>query len=388
MSEKKSRFDNILPFIKEQSSPKRIIVIVGVLIILFICLINVYSSNAAYKGYDIIQSTTRDDGESAGYMEYADGYIRYSNDGIAYYRNRGNAVWNYTYEISNAQVKICGEYIVVGNISGRNLFIFNKNGKCSEIDAAMTITQVAVAQQGVTAVTLEDGNTNYINIYDANGNKLIYIKTVLNEDGYPLEMALSHDGTKLAVSFVSINSDEVKSHLAFYNFSGVGQNAVDRLVGGFDHYGNNLIGKIEFLSNNNVIAIAEDRISFYSISQYPELMNEITYDDQIQKVAYSADYVGVIFNNADSLEKYKMLIYNIKGQKISEIKFNEDYRNFEFTKDHILLYNDKLFTLMTMKGKVKYEDYFDMTIQKIIPIDGRQTFMIFNSKYVQQIKLK
>lgn len=388
MKEKRNGLDNIIPFIREQSSPGRIAVIVGIVVILFICLLNIYNSNVAYKGYDIVQSVTRDDGENANYMAYGEGYIRYSNDGIAYYKNRGNAVWNYTYEISNAQVRTCGDYIVVGNITGRNLYVFNKSGKKAEIDAAMTITQVAVAEQGVTAVALEDGNTNYINLYDESGNKLIYIKTVLNEDGYPLEMALSKDGTKLAVSYVSINSDEVESHLAFYNFSGVGQNAVDRLVGGFSHYGTNLIGKLEFLSNNNVVAVAEDRISFYTISQYPELKTEIEYKDQIQKVTYSEDYVGVIFNNADSLEKYKMYVYNLKGQKISELYFSEDYRNFEFSKDSILLYNDKYFTLMTLKGKIKYADNFDMTIQKIIPLDSNQNFMIFNSKYVQQIKLK
>lgn len=384
---KKNQMDNVIPYIKRKMSPAKIVMAILLIVVLIICLVNVYSSNMAYTGYDILKSVTREDGDTAYYLKYGDGYIRYSNDGIAYYKNDGTAVWNHTYEINNAQVKICGEYIVVGNITGRNLYVYNKSGLKSEIDAAMTVTQVDVAQQGVTAVSLEDGNTNYINMYDSNGTKLSYIITSLAGDGYPVDMAISNDGNKLAVSYVSVNGESLQSNVAFYNFSDVGQNSVDRLVGGFNHYGSSIVGRVEFVDNNTVLGIAEDRVSFYSITQYPELKAEVTFTDEIQKVTYNEEYVGLLFNNADSVDKYKMIIYNMKGQKVSELFFSEEYRNFEFSKDSILLYNEKVFTLMSIKGKIKYQDNFDMTIEKIIPLDNSQRFLVFNSKYIQEIKL-
>jgi len=382
-----NKLDNVIPYIKGRAGSIKIVAAVVVIVILLICIINVYSSNAAYKSYDIIHSTTREDGDNASYLQYQDGYIRYSSDGIAYYKNDGSVVWNHAYEISKPEVRICDEYIVVGNITGRNLYLYDKNGIKTEIDAAMTVTQVDVAQQGVTAVSLEDGNTNYINMYDSSGNKLSYIITSISGDGYPLDMALSNDGNKLAVSYVSINGESLQTNLAFYNFSDVGQNSVDRLVGGFNHYGSSLVGKIEFVDNNTVIAFAEDRVSFYSIVQYPELKEEVLFEDQLQKITYNNEYVGIIFNNADSVDKYRMEIYNMKGQKSSELLFSEDYRNFEFRKQDIILYNEKVFTLMNIKGKVKYQDNFDMTIEKILPLDNSQRFLVFNSKYIQEIKL-
>ncbi|MDD6571824.1 MAG: DUF5711 family protein [Thermoflexaceae bacterium] len=384
---KKNQMDNVIPYIKRKMSPAKIVMAILLIVVLIICLVNVYSSNMAYTSYDILKSVTREDGDTASYLKYGDGYIRYSNDGIAYYKNDGTAVWNHTYEINNAQVKICGEYIVVGNITGRNLYVYNKSGLKSEIDAAMTVTQVDVARQGVTAVSLEDGNTNYINMYDSNGTKLSYIITSLAGDGYPVDMAISNDGNKLAVSYVSVNGESLQSNVAFYNFSDVGQNSVDRLVGGFNHYGSSIVGRVEFVDNNTVLGIAEDRVSFYSITQYPELKAEVTFTDEIQKVTYNEEYVGLLFNNADSVDKYKMIIYNMKGQKVSELFFSEEYRNFEFSKDSILLYNEKVFTLMSIKGKIKYQDNFDMTIEKIIPLDNSQRFLVFNSKYIQEIKL-
>lgn len=386
-SKENSKLDNVIPYIKGRTAPIKIVAAVVIIVVLLICIINVYSSNAAYTNYDIIHSTTREDGDNASYLQYQDGYIRYSTDGIAYYKNDGSVVWNHAYEINNPQVRICDEYIVVGNITGRNLYLYNKNGIKTEIDAAMTVTQVDVAQQGVTAVSLEDGNTNYINMYDSSGTKLSYIITSLSGDGYPLDMALSNDGNKLAVSYVSIDGESLQTNLAFYNFSDVGQNSVDRLVGGFNHYGSSIVGKIEFVDNNTVIAFAEDRVSFYNIVQYPELKEEVIFADQLQKISYNKEYVGIIFNNADSVDKYRMEIYNMKGQKSSELLFSEDYRNFEFRKQDVILYNEKVFTLMSIKGKVKYQDNFDMTIEKIIPLDNSQRFLVFNSKYIQEIKL-
>ncbi|MGN0160070.1 MAG: DUF5711 family protein [Lachnospiraceae bacterium] len=390
MNRKKERInlDNVLPFVQRQMTPGKIVAAIIVIVILIICMINVYSSNMAYTGYDIMNSVTRNDGDTAYYLKYEDGYIRYSNDGIAYYKNDGNVVWNHAYEISNVQVKICEEYIVVGNITGRNLYVYNKSGLKCEIDAAMTVTQVDVAQQGVTAVALEDGNNNYINMYDANGNKLTYIITALVGDGYPIDMALSNDGSKLAVSYISVTGEQLQTNLAFYNFSDIGQNSVDRLVGGFNHYGDSIVGKVEFVDNNTVIAVAEDRVSFFEISQYPVLKNEYQFENEIQKITYNKNYVGLVFNNADSVEKYKMEIFNTKGQKVSQIYYDAEYRNLEFSNDALLLYNEKEFAMLTLKGKTKYCDNFDMTIEKIIALDNNQRFLVFNSKYIQEIKLK
>lgn len=379
--------DNVIPYIRGHAASIKIVAGIIIVVVVLICIINIYSSNVAYTNYDILHSTTREDGDNASYLQYQDGYIRYSTDGIAYYKNDGSVIWNHAYEINNPQVRICDEYIVVGNISGRNLYLYNKNGIKTEIDAAMTVTQVDVAQQGVTAVSLEDGNTNYINMYDSSGNKLTYIITSLAGDGYPLDMALSNDGSKLVVSYVSVNGESLQTNLAFYNFSDVGQNSVDRLVGGFNHYGTSIVGKVEFVNNNTVVAFAEDRISFYNISQYPELVQEVTFENQLQKITYNSEYVGIIFNNADSVDKYRMEIYNMKGQKAAEILFSEDYRNFEFNKQDVILYNEKTFALVSLKGKVKYRNNFDMIIEKIIPLDSNQRFLIFNSKYIQEIKL-
>lgn len=56
---------------------------------------------------------------------------------------------------------------------------------------------------GVTAAVLEDSASSYITFFKKDGTSLdITVKTNMSGDGYPLDIALSADGTQLMCSFV------------------------------------------------------------------------------------------------------------------------------------------------------------------------------------------
>ncbi len=93
-------------------------------------------------------SVSRDDSETAEYAVYSDGYIRYSNDGIAYHNRNGEVVWDKTYSMQKPQIKTCGEIVAVGDINGSSIYVFNKDGALGNVDTSMTISQIEVAKQG------------------------------------------------------------------------------------------------------------------------------------------------------------------------------------------------------------------------------------------------
>lgn len=388
LENKRHEDDNVIPYSNGKYAVALIAGIIVVIVVLIICMVNLYSVSTEYTTYDVIRSVTREDTKGAKYISYADGYIRYSNDGIAYFDKNGTSIWNQTYEISNAEVKICGDYVAAGDISGNDIYIFNSSGLRGKIDTALPITEIDVASQGVVAVALEDGNTNYINIYDVLGSKLLEIKTILQSDGYPLDMAISDDGTKLVVSYVSVSGEALQTNLTFYNFSEVGQNFTERVVGGFNHYGDSLVGRIDFVDNDTVLAIGENIISVYSIKQYPSIKAEMPVEQEIRKVFFSDGYVGIIFNNTEGNDKYLMHIYEISGKKILETTFSEEYHKFLFNDKQIIMYDEKRFTLMNIKGKIRYDGTFDMSVDSIMPSSNASRFMIVNAKYIQEIRLR
>lgn len=359
-------------------------IVIAIAVVLVMRLIDGY----VFTSYSVTGSLNREDIESSGYIAYGDGYIRYSNDGAAYYTAKGKALWNQTYSMQKPQVKICEDCVAIGDINGNTIYIFNKNGNIGKVDTSLVISQIEVAANGAVAAVLEDNEANYINMYDKEGNKIYSVKTTLAGDGYPLDISISNDSAKLIASYVYVSGEEIKTNVVFYNFSEVGQNETERVVGGFNHYNDVLVGDVQFLSNNIAVAVGENVISIYKIKEYPSLEKEIQIDNTIDRVFFGTDYIGLVLDNSDSGELYKMVVYNFSGSKVCEAEFGTQVDNIQFDGSSVVMNNSTSFSVFNLKGKNVANMSFDMPASKVLPTGTRGEYILINTKYIQNIKLK
>lgn len=382
--------DEIVKYrIKKHRRHMVIIAVIGVIVIaLAVVLVMRLIDGYVFTSYSVTGSLNREDIESSGYIAYGDGYIRYSNDGAAYYTAKGKALWNQTYSMQKPQVKICEDCVAIGDINGNTIYIFNKNGNIGKVDTSLVISQIEVAANGAVAAVLEDNEANYINMYDKEGNKIYSVKTTLAGDGYPLDISISNDSAKLIASYVYVSGEEIKTNVVFYNFSEVGQNETERVVGGFNHYNDVLVGDVQFLSNNIAVAVGENVISIYKIKEYPSLEKEIQIDNTIDRVFFGTDYIGLVLDNSDSGELYKMVVYNFSGSKVCEAEFGTQVDNIQFDGSSVVMNNSTSFSVFNLKGKNVANMSFDMPASKVLPTGTRGEYILINTKYIQNIKLK
>lgn len=375
--------------IKKHRRRMVIIAVIGVIVIaIAVVLVMRLIDGYVFTSYSVTGSLNREDIESSGYIAYGDGYIRYSNDGAAYYTAKGKALWNQTYYMQKPQVKICEDCVAIGDINGNTIYIFNKNGNIGKVDTSLVISQIEVAANGAVAAVLEDNEANYINMYDKEGNKIYSVKTTLAGDGYPLDISISNDSAKLIASYVYVSGEEIKTNVVFYNFSEVGQNETERVVGGFNHYNDVLVGDVQFLSNNIAVAVGENVISIYKIKEYPSLEKEIQIDNTIDRVFFGTDYIGLVLDNSDSGELYKMVVYNFSGSKVCEAEFGTQVDNIQFDGSSVVMNNSTSFSVFNLKGKNVANMSFDMPASKVLPTGTRGEYILINTKYIQNIKLK
>ena len=233
-----------------------VIALIAGAVVLAMHLLDGYS----YTSYSVTGSINREDTATSQYIAYQGGYIKYSNDGVSYYTDKGKAIWNQTYSMQKPQVKMCEECVAVGDINGNTVYVFNKSGLLGKIDTSLVISQIEVAANGAVVAVLEDNEANYINMYSKEGTKIYSIKTTVSGDGYPLDVSISNDAAKLIASYVYVSGEDIKTNVVFYNFSEVGQNETERVVGGFNHYNDTLVGDVQFLSNNIAVAVGENVI--------------------------------------------------------------------------------------------------------------------------------
>lgn len=373
-------------FIHKLSNFVRIIIIIALLIIGGIVFFVSYA-NRVYDEYDVISSAGRADSIATQYEEFAGNILKYSKDGASYVALDNSILWNQTYEMQEPIIDICEEYLAIGDEKGNKIYIFNTEGLQGEIDTLLPIWQIEISNQGMVVAVLEDDDINWINYYDKEGTLIADSKTTMENSGYPLDISISNDGVKLAVSYLYVNNGSIKSNVAFYNFGSVGQNEIDNLVSGYEYQGT-VIPTVKFLSSNVAVAFGDDKVTIYEGKQKPSLINEIPLEEEVKSIFWGEQYFGFVFNNSGTEEKYRMCIYNLDGKLVLDKYFDMEYETIKIVKNEIILFSETECMIYNIKGVEKFHKTFEMGILNIIPKDGFRKYIIINSSNIEEIKLK
>lgn len=363
------------------------LIIVIVLSVVLVSSIYFYNRYSNYDGYKVIDSVKVTGGMGSKYAPFEKFVVKYSNDGISYIDGE-ETVWDEAYEMKVPIIDICGSYIAICDKNTNDIFLYNKKGKQSRITTGYPIVKLEVAKQGVVAALLEDKTANYIEVYDKDGAKLVSHKTLVDQNGYPLDFSLSEDGTKMVVSYLAVNNGMLENKVMFYNFSKVGKNSSERMVGKFEHYKETIVPTVAFVANNEAIAVGEDILSVYKIKNKPELKKEVQLKAEIHKVFYNEDYVGIVFDNKDTKNPYRLEVYKMNGKRVTQTELDMDFDTIKFAGKNVLMYNDMNCKIVSLKGVNKFEYSFKKQINDIVPVDGSKTYLLMTNSTIEKIRLK
>lgn len=193
----------------------------GVLILAVVLVYALVKNNKVVSSYEVVTSMSRGDDTSVYYCMMRKGMVKYSKDGVAMTNKSGTVLWNQTYEMASPTMTSAGDYVAVGDIGANTIYICNEYGQLGRVSTDVPIQEIQISEQGVVAAVLSDTSSNYINLYDKQGNSLGSIKASLENTGYPLAIALSPDASKLAVSYLIVKSGSMQSRIVSYDFSDV-----------------------------------------------------------------------------------------------------------------------------------------------------------------------
>lgn len=371
---------------KSRNLKIKVITIIGIVcaLLLAIYLFCVYRT---YNNYKVRKTIKIETGTNSQYQAFGEFVVKYSNDGISYI-NGTETIWNEAYEMKSPIVDVCGDYLAIADKNSNTIYIFNKKGKVGEVNTSYPIIKIEVAQQGVVAALLEEASANYIELYDKEGNLIVSHKSLLSENGFPLSFSISNDGEKMMTSYLSIKEGSTENQVIFYNFSNVGKDEVDRVVGTFNQYEETIVPAVYFVSNEDAIAIGDNVLTIYKMKEKPTIRKEIKFDKEIQKVFYNEKYVGLIFENSKGDTPYKMEVYSLSGEKImsKEIEMNLDH--VKFAGKNVLMYDDVICELISLKGVVKFKHVFTKQLDAIVPMESTNTFLLMTKNKIEEISLK
>lgn len=315
--------------------------------------------------------------------------LLYSKDGASCVDTKGNAVWNRTYEMQAPMISVSGQTVAIGDYNGRSIYVMDKEGERGTINTNLPIRDFCVSASGVVATVLDDTNVIRLNVYNGNENteKTIVNATVsMGKSGYPVSISLTPNGKIMAVSYLYVDSGNMKSSVAFYNFGEVGINETDNCVGGYD-YLNTVIPFVRFMDNDSAFAVSDDRIAFFSGAEKPTNVALKFLEEQIQSIYYNENYVGLVFHNPSGESIYRLDVYNSVGNKVGSQFFDIEYTDIIFNKDQIIIYNDLNCQICNMKGVDKFTGEFEKRAALIIPTSSAYKYVAVTADSIDSIEL-
>ncbi len=351
----------------------------------------VYTSMREYQGYKVLSSTNTIYEANAEYTEFGGNLLKYTPEGVSYINENGDVVWTAGADLKVPIASTNGDYAVVADKGGNTVRVFNTDGAVSDLVMPYKILDVDVASQGAFTIVLESDTTNYVNMYDKDGNIIYEMQTSIDKSGYPLDIAISDDGCKLMTSYYYMEGIKNKNNLAAYNFGEVGQNLnADRMVGGFS-LEDELVTKVTFLSNNVIATFSDTCITIYDMKEKPSERVKIPYQQkEIQSIFYSPEYVGTIERSSNAADgtDYLMRVYDLNGSQKFQYAFNMAYENIHAGEDEIILTGGNQCLIITPKGRTKFKYSFDDLIRNMIPTSKSNEYIVTFEGKTEKISLR
>lgn len=379
---RKSRFSDFWYFFR-RIRPNRTMVILGVLIIAAVAGI-VFVFNHVDQNYDVLSTVENEDTQSSEYIQMGDDLLKYGNESVSLLSQSGDTLWNQTYDMSDPAVSILEDTAAIYDRRGTSMYVVKIDGTVGPISTDFPIVKAEVTLSGSVAAILEDGEKTWVNYYSSDGSLIVENQTRMENNGYPLDLAVSPDGAVIAVSYLIVDSGEISSHLVFYNFGQAGQGQVDNVVAEFT-YEDTVVPDLVYFSEGTCVAFRDDGFSVFQGGDTPEESENTQIDTQMISLFYNEEYFGIVTEGEE--ESYLMTLYGPEGRQRCSREFDMEYQNISVSGERIILWDGPQVEIYDLGGKLKFQgDVREGTVRNLFQM-SRNRYLLISDEGIKMIRL-
>ena len=349
-----------------------------------------YSAIKTYEDFDTVKTVETSGDNIADYLVFAGNVLKVTKDGASYIDENGLVKWDVSYAMKMPKAEVCGEYAIVADMNGKDVYIFTTEGEVSRQTLSYDISNVDIAEQGVYCLVLAGEDGSYITGYDKDSKKIYEKKASIDKDGYPLDVDISNDGVKLIVSYLRVNGVKAETVLSAYNFGSVGQNKnADRLMDSFA-VDDSVYPIVKFIDNDTIACFGDKDIRIYTMVEEPKEKAVIDLEGrEMQGVFYNSSCVGYIaLANSESGAKYQIYVYGNNGSQKAVIDYSDSYNKMYASQDEIIVVGDMDCSIFRLNGSTKFKNSFDKKLVNVVPDANKDEYVVISESETQIIALK
>lgn len=349
-------------------------------------LIKLQRENKVYKEVLITEEKERIGTQTSEYTPFGDKLLVYSKDGISAYTEKGEQLFNQTYEMQNPLVSVNDNYVAVGDYKGTSVYVLDSNGLKGQINTNMMIQSLSVSEGGVVTTVLDDGKVTWMHIYSQTGELITKIRATMKQTGYPLAYELSPDNIKLAVAYVS-QGGTLDTKLAFYNFGDVGQNTGERLVSA-ENIAGEIIPFVAYPTVDTAIALSGQKLYYFKGKQIPKLSATVEVQQEVKSVYYGENQVVLIHGNTESSDRYRIVSYDFSGREKMNRTFDMEYSSILVENERVIIYNESEVLIFNRRGEEKFRGSVGENVVALIPGIAQNRFLVVTTDMMRYVELK
>lgn len=372
--------------IRMKVSPVLFIVIGVMVAITLFGILGFFISNRCYRGYSVVEYNNRRDSNTAQYMSHDGKLLKYSRDGASGLNAKGDVLWNGGYEMERPTVDICEKYVVIADVGGKDLYVYNGEDSGTKLEMDLPIVKARVAAQGVVAVLLQGEEKNVINIYNPYSTVdplLVEIPTNVNDDGYAMDFDISPDANSLVASYLTVTEGKINNNVMFYNFTDVGQDK-NRMVGA-QQYGESMVSRINFASNDKVVVFTQEGFYVYKDMKRPEESKKVILKNNIKSMAMDEENIALVEESKS--DKSLLHIYDTSGSEKKSMDISYQYDRLYLYDGELIFFGGQKCNILRVNGREKFDYTFKRAVEEFLPSEGNGYYYIVDKDSLQQIRL-
>lgn len=367
---------------------KAIRVFAAVIAVMAVLLVILYFTNRRYNRAEIIKIRDFAAEEGSSCVNF-DGYIlQYGPNGAACADTNGSVRWSITYEMDQPIISMRGKVAAIADYGGRTIYVFNTKKQMYSISTSLPVHKVSASESGEVAAILDDKSNTWIRLYSDEGKEIAYMTRSMDENGYPMDVAVSPDGKMLCVSNLMLKDASVVSSLTFYNFGKAGKNYDQHLVGSFE-YTDEVFPYVSFLGNSACAAASDSRlVVFDTSSTEPQNSFNNMLTENLQGIFRSGERIGLLFTDLTRENLYRLDLFGRDGKKEGSVGFTMAYEDLQIKGNKVYINNEQSMQIYTVGGKELFNGGFDRAVKVLIPSNHLWKLSAVSENEIDSIKLR
>lgn len=357
--------------------------------VLAVCIVGgfvAYNNLHEFQDYVIVSSIENNVSPGTQYEAVGRNLYRYNTDGVSCI-SRNNAVkWSITYNMQAPIADVCGSTMAVAEQQGNQIYVVNEDGLIGSFQTLLPILKVRVSRQGVVAAVLQEDDVTWVNLYRPDGTSVVSDKTTISDSGYPLDIDVSPDGQKLAVSYLKTENGIISSDVVFYHFGAAGQSEDDYVVGR-ENFPEIVMPEVFFINNSRAAAVSDRGYTVFRGTDKPKKTVSVEFNEEIVSCFHDSRRIGFLFRSSSEGYDYRMELYNYSGKRSVQSEINAEFEKIKIENNQILMYSDEGCSIFTSAGRNRFSSAYEKEISDIFYFSEFRRYLVITRDSFDKIRI-